>query len=132
MNEVIIGIGSNIEAEKNITKMLAILKSKVEVLNVSSMIRTKPIGVEHQPDFTNGAVKVQTVLNQVELNQLLKDIENAMGRDRSIPKFGPRCMDLDIVVWNGEIVDDDYHKRDFIRKSVEELGGTTFPNSEFG
>lgn len=121
MNEAIIGIGSNIEAEKNILQMLEILKEKVEVLKVSKMIRTKPIGIENQPDFTNGAVRIQTIYNQTELNQLLKNIEDQMGRDRSTPKFGPRCIDLDIVVWNRKIVDEDYHSRDFLQKSVREI-----------
>jgi len=121
MNTVIIGIGSNIDAEKNIEKMLEILKTKVEVLKVSSMIQTKPIGIKNQADFTNGAVKIQTALDKLELNQLLKSIENQMGRDRSAPKFGPRCIDLDIAVWNDDIVDEDYFTRDFLRNSVQEL-----------
>jgi 7,8-dihydro-6-hydroxymethylpterin-pyrophosphokinase len=44
-----------------------------------------------------------------------------MGRDRTAPKFGPRNIDLDIVVWNGEIVDNDYYTRDFLQKSVDEI-----------
>ena len=59
-----------------------------------------------QPDFTNGAVKIKTEFNQSELNKRLKDIEDQIGRDRTNPKFGPHCIDLDIAVWNGEIVDD--------------------------
>jgi 2-amino-4-hydroxy-6-hydroxymethyldihydropteridine diphosphokinase len=121
MNNVIIGIGSNIEAEANISRMLEILQTKVEVLKVSSFIITKPIGIKKQPDYTNGAVKVETDLTQKELRELLKRIEDEMGRDRSTPKFGPRNIDLDIVVWNGEIVDEDYYTRDFLQKSVEEL-----------
>jgi len=84
-------------------------------------LRTKPIGNEHQPDFTNGAVKIRTDLDRDALNLLLKRIEDEMGRDRSVPKFGPRTIDLDIVVWNGEIVDEDYYTRDFLQKSVEEI-----------
>ena len=121
MNTVIIGIGSNIEAEKNISTMLEILKSKVKVIQVSSMIITKPIGIKEQADYTNGAVKVETKLNQKELTLLLKSIEDEMGRDRSAPKFGPRNIDLDIAVWNGEVVDKDYYTRDFLQKSVKEL-----------
>ncbi len=121
MNNVIVGIGSNIRAEENILKMLDILKSKVEVLQVSIMVKTRPIGIENQPDFTNGAVKIRTELSKVDLNLLLKEIEEKMGRDRSAPKFGPRCIDLDIVMWNEEIVDNDYYSRDFLRESVEEL-----------
>jgi len=121
INEVVISIGSNINAEENISNMLEILKAKVEILQVSEMVKTKPIGIENQADFTNGAVKIRTELNQSELDNLLKQIEDQMGRDRSAPRFGPRCIDLDIVVWNGEIDDDDYYTRDFLRKSIEEL-----------
>ena len=121
MNEAIIGIGSNIEAEKNITKMLELLKQHVEVLKVSSMVKTKPIGIKNQADYTNGAVKINTKLDQKQLTFILKKIEDEMGRDRTAPKFGPRCIDLDIVVWNDKIIDADYYTRDFLRKSVEEL-----------
>ena len=121
MNSVIIGIGSNIDAECNIQKMLDILKKQVEVLKLSKLLITKPIGLVDQPDFTNGAVKIATDLNIEELTILLKSIEDHLGRNRSTPKFGPRNIDLDIVVWNGEIVDKDYYTRDFLQKSVGEL-----------
>jgi len=121
INNVIIGIGSNIDAERNINEMLQILAKKVDIVKVSSFIKTKPIGIENQPDFSNGAVKIKTVLNQEDLTKLLKAIENEMGRDRSALKFGPRIIDLDIVVWNSEIVDDDYYTRDFLQKSVDEI-----------
>jgi 2-amino-4-hydroxy-6-hydroxymethyldihydropteridine diphosphokinase len=121
MNTCIIGIGSNIDAENNIQKMLKILENHVEVLQVSSFIKTKPVGIADQPDFTNGAVKINTNLNTEELTKLLKSIEDWMGRDRSAPKFGPRNIDLDVVVWNGEIVDKDYFTRDFLKKSVDEI-----------
>lgn len=118
---VIIGIGSNLDAEKNIPKMLDILKTHVEVIKVSTMLKTKPIGIVDQPDYTNGAVKIATDLNIDELTKLLKSIEDQMGRNRSTPKFGPRNIDLDIVVWNDKIVDEDYYIRDFLQKSVAEL-----------
>ncbi len=121
INKCIIGIGSNIDAEANIAKMLGILKNHVDVVKVSTMIKTKPIGIENQPDFTNGAVKITTELNQEDLAVLLKGIEDQLGRDRTVPKYGPRCIDLDIVIWNGEIVDDDYYTRDFLQKSVQGL-----------
>jgi 2-amino-4-hydroxy-6-hydroxymethyldihydropteridine diphosphokinase len=121
MNIAIISIGSNIDAEKNIARMLKILGNEVEVQKVSTLVKTKPIGIENQPDFTNGALKVQTEMNREELIQLFKTIEDELGRDRSAPKFGPRTIDLDIVIWNGEIVDKDYYSRDFLQKSVDEV-----------
>ncbi|MEE4285911.1 MAG: 2-amino-4-hydroxy-6-hydroxymethyldihydropteridine diphosphokinase [Mariniphaga sp.] len=120
-NIIIISIGSNINAEENISNMLEILGKEVEILKVSTMLKTKPIGVENQPEFTNGAVKIKTGLGREELNRFLKNIEDQLGRDRSAPKFGPRTIDLDIVVWNGEIVDEDYYTRDFLQKSVQEI-----------
>jgi len=102
--------------------MLEILKKHVEIVKVSGMIKTEPVGIRNQPDFTNGAVKIRTNLDEEKLNQLLKRIEDQMGRDRTVPKFGPRCIDLDIVTWNGKIIDEDYFSRDFLKKSVDELG----------
>ncbi|QGY43583.1 2-amino-4-hydroxy-6-hydroxymethyldihydropteridine diphosphokinase [Maribellus comscasis] len=121
MNYAIVGIGSNIDAETNIKNMLTNLKQRVNVIKVSPLLKTKPIGIENQPDFTNGAVKIETGLNRENLIKLLKSIENEMGRDRSQSKFGPRCIDLDLVVWNGEIVDQDYYTRDFLRDSVKNV-----------
>jgi 2-amino-4-hydroxy-6-hydroxymethyldihydropteridine diphosphokinase len=121
MNTCIIGIGSNIDADANISTMLKILGNYVEIVKVSKLIKTKPIGIENQPDYTNGAVKISTELNKDDLTVLLKRIEDQMGRDRTVPKFGPRTIDLDIVVWNSEIIDDDYYTRDFLQKSVLEI-----------
>ena len=120
-NTAIIGIGSNINAEKNIPKILKILKTKVTVLKVSAFLKTKPIGILNQPDFTNGAVKIQTNIEFEKLNKLLKKIEDQLGRIRTGPKSGSRCIDLDIIVWNNKIIDKDYYTRDFLQKSVSEL-----------
>ncbi len=121
MNVVIIGIGSNIDAEENIDSMLKILRQSVKVVRISSFVKTKPIGIENQPEFTNGAVKVETSLDFEFLNAMLKKIEDKLGRDRSVHKYGPRTIDLDVVVWNGEVVDEDYYSRDFLKKSVQEV-----------
>lgn len=120
-NTTIISIGSNIDAASNIEKMLILLGQEVKILKVSSLVKTKPIGIQNQSDFTNGAVKIATNLDRDNLNRLLKSIEDKLDRDRNAAKFGPRTIDLDIVVWNGKIVDNDYYTRDFLRHSVDEL-----------
>lgn len=122
MNECIIGIGSNINAEENIAEMLRLLGNEVEIVQVSKMVKTAPIGISTQADFTNGAVKIKTVKEMDELNLFLKSIEDRMGRDRTQPRFGPRNIDLDILIWNNRIVDQDYFSRDFLRNSADELG----------
>ncbi len=121
MNICIIGIGSNIDAEKNIKKTMEILKTEVTVLKSSEFLKTKPIGINTSSWFTNGAVRIETELGKTELNKLLKNIENLIGRDRTKPKFSSRCIDLDIITWNGEIVDKDYYTRGFLQKLVAEL-----------
>ena len=121
LNNCIIGIGSNIDAGNNIKKMLDLLGLQVKITGLSEFIITKPIGIENQPDFTNGAVKILTDLSFSELTSLLKKIEDDLGRDRTAPKFGPRTIDLDIVVWNGKIVDPDYYSRDFLQRLIAEL-----------
>jgi len=122
LNSAIISIGSNIDPEQNIAKMLTILEKDCQVQKVSELVRTKPIGIEDQPDFVNGAALVETEFGQEHFKRYLKSVEDALGRDRSLPKFGPRTMDLDIVVWNGEVVDEDFYTRDFLRNAAESLG----------
>ena len=122
MNDCIIGIGSNIEADQNIPEMLRLLADKVEIVQVSQMVQTKPIGIAEQADYTNGAVLIRTEMNLETLSLYLKKLEDRMGRDRSQKKFGPRNIDLDILIWNNVVVDQDYYTRDFLRNSAAELG----------
>lgn len=122
MNDCIIGIGSNIEAEFNIQEMIRLLAVDVEIVKLSQMVVTKPIGIIEQSDYTNGAVRIRTEMELEELSVYLKKLEDQMGRDRTQKKFGPRNIDLDILIWNNEIVDPDYYARDFLRNSAAELG----------
>lgn len=117
----IIGIGSNIDPEENVARSLSILRRETEVISVSQFIKTAPVGLIAQPDFLNGAVKVLTEEEKNVFNFYLKSIEDRLNRDRSAPKYGPRVIDLDIITWDGEIVDPDYYKRDYLRKVVDEV-----------
>ena len=120
-NEVVIALGSNIDPKANLELAFVELKSKFKVSKRSRWFRTKPIGIQEQPDFYKGALLLETKLGLDSLKQELKNVEDLMGRDRSLPKFGPRVIDLDILIWNGEIIDNDYYERDFLRKGVEEI-----------
>ena len=120
-HEVVIGLGSNIDPEANLEQAVLELKSRFKVSKRSQWTRTKPIGIQDQPDFYNGAILMETELEQQSLKMELKRIEDILGRDRSLPKFGPRTIDLDILIWNKKVVDEDYYERDFLRKGVEEI-----------
>lgn len=121
MNKAVIGLGSNIDPQINIPAARHILAQKFKVLKESTFKQTKAIGPISQPDFINGAVLLETELNEDQLTGGLKDIEQSLGRKRTDFRFGPRTIDLDIVVWNGVVVDPDFYSRDFLRESVLEI-----------
>ncbi len=121
MNRAAVSIGSNIDPEENARKAVEILSQKFPGLKFSSFVFTKAVGYTEQPDFLNGAVLIFTNLNLAQLTDTLKKIEAVMGRIRGELKNGPRIIDLDIVVWNGKVVDEDFYKRQFLRDAVLEL-----------
>ncbi len=121
MNKAIVFIGSNIEAEKNIKSVLDILAVENVVIKHTDFIKTKPIGETEQDDFTNGAVLIRIHHTLEGLVVYLKSLEDRLGRDRTREKFGPREIDLDVVEWNGVIVDKDYYERDFMKELVDQL-----------
>ena len=123
-NVIVLGLGSNIDPVVNMGRALYLLGKKVKVISVSSFESTRPIGITDQPDFLNGAVLISTDMTREQLSIDLKAIEDEMGRDRSLPKYGPRVIDLDIIIWNGEIVNNDFYERDFIRRAVGEVSNS--------
>lgn len=120
-NKAIIGLGSNIRPVINMAFAVEQIKKHFTIISVSSFGSTTPIGIIDQPDFLNGAVLVNTQLPIFDVQNLLKKIEDDMGRDRTTPKFGPRIIDLDLIMWNGQIIDNDYYTRPFIQEAVAEL-----------
>lgn len=120
-HKVIIGIGTNIDNESNISKVVPLLEQRFDVIQFSKWLTTEPVGIKEQSNYTNGAVIITTSLSPLELKAQLIEIEDLCGRDRSGPKFGPRTMDLDILTWDQEIIDEDVYTRDFLRTSISEL-----------
>jgi len=121
LNEVIIGIGSNINPKTNIKKTKELISTKAKILKISSFIETVPLGVKKQNNFINGSILITTDMNKNALEFWLRNLEDKLGRMRTLNKYGPRTIDLDILVWNGEVVDGDVYKRSFLRSSIEEL-----------
>jgi len=121
LNTAIVGIGSNIDAERNVIAARRMLGEKLSVLGESKFVRTKPIGSREQQDFLNGSLLIETRLGCKQLKTLLKGVEVSLGRGVGEDRYGPRKMDLDILVWNGEIVDPDVYEREFLRRFVIEL-----------
>lgn len=98
--EYIIAIGTNLEREKNLDFALKRLKKEFTLVATSSVYETSPYGYQNQPNFYNMIVKIRTELSPEEVLKRLQKIENEAGRERKI-KWGPRSLDLDIVLWSG-------------------------------
>ncbi len=118
MNQAVIGVGSNIEPAINVPKARERIAHRHVIIAESPLVETSPIGYVHQPDFTNGALLVETDLDRERLRADLKAIELMLGRRPGTKRYGPRTIDLDIVVWNGEVIDRDLYTRDYLRKAV--------------
>jgi len=121
MNRAVISVGSNIVPEKNIKAARDILAHEQVFIKESSFITTRPVAPAEGDDYLNGAFLIETALDMAALGRYLKKIEKRLGRVRGRDRFAPRTMDLDIIVYNGEIVDEDYFRYDFVKKAVDEL-----------
>ncbi len=100
-----LSLGSNLgDRETNISSALKILGQKVRISKVSSLYETEPVGYKDQPWFLNCVCSVETELSPQALLKFAKAIERKMGRKRTI-RFGPRVIDIDILFYDGLILD---------------------------
>lgn len=121
-NTVLIGLGSNIEAELNLDRAMLALARLGKMQQRTGFIYTDPLKYEEQAPFLNGAVLMQTTLSKRKLEQELKDIETLLGRVRGPNKNGPRAIDLDIVTFNGKLCNnDDLEELPFLKIFVTDL-----------
>ena len=120
-NIVAIGVGANVNPDRNIAAARHAFARDHILLAQSSIVTTAPIGETDQPDFRNGAFLIETNLDLDTLNAYLKDLEKRSGRLPSPHKSGPRTLDLDIVVWNGKIINPDYYQRPFLKNAISQI-----------
>ena len=121
MNPIIIFYGSNIDPEDNVRKALDLIKKDHSFIKESEPIMTKALNRPNHADYLNGAWLVASSLVYDDFKTYLKEIEKKLGRTSQLDKFAPRTIDLDIIVFNGKIIHNDYHERDFVRKCVLEI-----------
>lgn len=102
-----VAVGSNLEPEKNIPAAERLLAKRVRVLARSAFYRNSALGRPEQPDFVNGAWMIETDLPPRALKfDVLRIIEAELGRVRTADKFAPRTIDLDLVLYDNQEVDD--------------------------
>jgi 2-amino-4-hydroxy-6-hydroxymethyldihydropteridine diphosphokinase len=134
-------MGSNLgDREGTLRRAVELLEAEPEirVAAVSSLRETEPVGYEDQPRFLNGACAVETQLEPHELLARLLAIETALGRTRDgVPRYGPRTVDLDLLLYGQETVDEPdltvphprLAERRFVLEPLAELDpGMTLPD----
>jgi 2-amino-4-hydroxy-6-hydroxymethyldihydropteridine diphosphokinase len=103
-----VGLGSNLGDRKaTLRRAVELLDAEngIRVLAVSSFRETDPVDYLDQPRFVNGACVVETDLAPGELLKRLLAIERTLGRTRDGPRFGPRTIDLDLLLYGVETVE---------------------------
>src|SRR5262245_65729145 len=101
-----IGIGSNLgEREDNLVRAIELLSAEegLDVVAVSEIRETEPVGPVEQGPFLNGALRVETELAPRELLERLLAVEKRLGRVRR-ERYGPRTIDLDLLLYGDEVV----------------------------
>jgi 2-amino-4-hydroxy-6-hydroxymethyldihydropteridine diphosphokinase len=105
MPDVYVAAGSNVEPEKNLARALDELAQAFGALAISPAYRNRAVGFEG-PDFINLVVGLRTDDPPGQVKQRLERIEALCGRPPNAPKWAPRSMDLDILMY-GQVVSDE-------------------------
>jgi 2-amino-4-hydroxy-6-hydroxymethyldihydropteridine diphosphokinase len=127
-----LGLGSNLQQPvAQLREALSRLSAedRVDILRTSCFYHTPPWGDEQQDDFINAVVQIETSLDPVPLLQLLQSIENVMGRQRSERRWGPRLIDIDLLLYGDQQYQSDeleiphprMHERAFVLMPLSEL-----------
>lgn len=131
---VYIGIGSNLSDP--VAQVLEAVEEMEMIPDTilaerSTLYRAKPMGLEDQPDYVNAVVAMDTLLSADELHKALISIEDLQGRTRDNEKWGPRIIDLDLLLYGQQVIDTatltvphpGMHERDFVIIPLEEVAG---------
>ena len=103
--DVYLSLGSNLgDRRAKLKKALSLLGESVEIVKVSSLYDTEPVGVGEQPRFLNLMCCVNTDIGPMQLLSLIKGIESSMGRDLSLHNT-PRVIDVDIILYGDTIME---------------------------
>jgi 2-amino-4-hydroxy-6-hydroxymethyldihydropteridine diphosphokinase len=103
-----IGLGSNLDDPRQ--QVLGAMHAlggvpHTRLLRQSRLYSTPPWGLAEQPWFVNAAATLETGLSAAALYAALKDLEDAVGRRRDGPRWGPRILDLDLLLYGDQVID---------------------------
>jgi 2-amino-4-hydroxy-6-hydroxymethyldihydropteridine diphosphokinase len=140
MARAFIAIGSNIDPERNVLAALRLLRRRVRIVAVSTFYRTQAEGRPGDPDFINGVALIETELAPRALKlEVLREVEQALGRQRTADGSAPRTMDLDLLLYDNleddelRLPDADILRRPFVAFPLLELDpGLRLPRWQTG
>lgn len=131
--KVYLGLGSNVGDREEYIEQALFLLGKVKGVKItkkSTNYETAPEGssTSKQPPFINAAIEITTKLSPDKLLQITQDIEATLGREKDV-EWGPRTIDIDILLYEGVIRSDDelqiphplLHERMFVLKPLKEI-----------
>ena len=104
---VFIGLGANLSNPiAQLQNAIAALNSipKTQLIKTSSLYGSKPLGPADQPDYVNAVAELATKLVPENLLDYLQRIENEQGRARKAERWGPRTLDLDIILFGDQVI----------------------------
>jgi len=127
-----VALGANLgDRERTLRAAVDALAAEdgIEVVAVSTLRETEPVGVGEQPRFLNGAAELETTLTSRELLARLLAVEQRFGRVRIPGEHGPRTLDLDLLLYGDEVIDEPglavphprLHERSFVLEPLAEL-----------
>ena len=104
-----VGLGSNLQGpvkqlERTFEELNAIPVTRL--IKQSSLYRSEPFGGVEQPDFVNAVAALLTQLSAQDILRELQRIENERGRERGDVRWGPRILDLDLLVYSDQVIDE--------------------------
>lgn len=110
MTEVFIALGANLaEPRSQILKAIEALQHlpESELLSCSPLYSSSPMGPQDQPDYINAVVRLKTSLQPHVLLDAMQRIELEQGRVRKDERWGPRTLDLDLLLYGQQIIQDE-------------------------
>ncbi len=121
MHQVYLSLGSNIRPEVNLPKAIELLREHGDVQKVSRAWESDAVGSDG-PNFLNACVLLGTPLSQAEVKEgLIHPIEMKLGRRRTADKYAPRTIDIDIVLFDGQLCDEKFWKQAFVVVPLAEI-----------
>ena len=98
-----VGLGSNLGGRRETILAAA---EKLGPHRLSPIVETEPWGFAEQPKFLNAVAELETELTPRELLDRLLEIERELGRVRGGPRYGPRTIDLDLLLYGDQVVEE--------------------------